>query len=77
MVDTALGMMASNKVATDWESALSNNPKCFDREALDADGGYTGVDCRQHEHGVSFNEISKLHAMAYSWNGDPAYLNTS
>ena len=77
MVDTALGMMASNKVATDWESALPNNPKCFDRKALDADGGYTGVDCRQHEHGVSFNEISKLHAMAYSWNGDPAYLNTS
>ena len=31
----------------------------------------------QSYHGVSFNEISKLHAMAYSWNGDKSYLNTS
>ena len=30
-----------------------------------------------HEHGVSFNEISKLHALAYSWNGNASYLNTS
>jgi hypothetical protein len=31
----------------------------------------------QGYHGVSFNEISKLHAMAYSWNGNASYLNTS
>jgi len=31
----------------------------------------------QHEHGVSFAEIAKLFAMAYSWNGNSSYLRAS
>jgi hypothetical protein len=28
-------------------------------------------------HGVSYNELAKLHAMAYSWNGNASFLNAS
>jgi len=31
----------------------------------------------KNEHGVSFNELAKLHAMAYSWNANVSYLNVS
>lgn len=72
-VDVALEMMATNTWAIAWADALANNPSCFDRDALDAGNDI----CQQGYHGVSFNEISKLHAMAYSWNGNESYLNTS
>ena len=31
----------------------------------------------KNTHGVTFNELAKLFAMAYSWNGNKTYLNTS
>lgn len=74
MVDTALSMMETNPVSIEWMNQLSNNPDCLSAKALDDPNSNI---CMQHTHGVTFNEIAKLHAMAYSWNGNVSYLNTS
>lgn len=34
-------------------------------------------ECEQHDHGVTFNEVSKLFAMAYSWSGNKSHLDAS
>lgn len=33
--------------------------------------------CEQHAHGVTFNEVAKLFAMAYSWGGNTSLLHAS
>ena len=62
MVATAMDMMNVNPTAITWFTQLADNPACFSGDALDQP---SGTPCVHHEHGVSFNEISKLHALAY------------
>jgi uncharacterized protein (DUF1499 family) len=62
MATTALAMMEENPVAIAWAAQLANNPNCFSADALDNQDPEHPI-CFSHEHGVSFNEISKLHAM--------------
>jgi len=71
MKDTALAMMESNPVSQGFLSVLLSG--CTTNEKIVAGGG-----CNvPSTHGVSWSEISKLFAMAYSWNGNSSYLQAS
>eukprot|EP00035_Acanthoeca_spectabilis_P029756 m.475363 g.475363 ORF g.475363 m.475363 type:complete len:782 (-) comp38181_c0_seq1:62-2407(-) len=69
MKSTALMMMEVNNISQHYLEALLSG--CATNETAIASGG-----CIQ-SHGVSFNEIAKLFAMAYSWNGNSSYLQAS
>jgi hypothetical protein len=72
MVQTALGIMgpaAKNGGYAFLETLLSG---CLTNASAVIHGG-----CEQFAHGVTFNELAKLFAMAYSWSGNTSHLRAS
>ena len=62
-------------------SAGSGPPSAFNPTAINdsqvpaAEGGTGG--CENHAHGVTYNEVSKLFAMGYSFSGNRSHLLAS
>jgi hypothetical protein len=72
MADTALSLMGPEANNSGYEFLQTLLSGCLANRTAITSGG-----CEQFAHGITFNEVAKLFAMAYSWSGNASHLAAS
>eukprot|EP00040_Diaphanoeca_grandis_P000149 m.14498 g.14498 ORF g.14498 m.14498 type:complete len:723 (-) comp10170_c0_seq1:354-2522(-) len=72
MAHTAISLMGPEARNGGYDFLQNLLSGCLDNETAILNGA-----CEQHAHGVTFNEVAKLFAMAYVWTGNTSHLAAS